>query len=91
MRVTVHYLAQLKRAAGTSAETVDLADGSTVGDLFRSLGASHDATFRRLLLDDDRPAPSLLVFADDEPVGAAAPLHDGASVTILSPMAGGTP
>lgn len=89
MRVTVEYMAQLKRLAGAATETVELADG-TLADLLRTLGDRHGDSFRKLLLGlDGRPQKSLLFFVGDEPADPARPLRDGDRVTILAPMAGG--
>ncbi len=90
MQVTVHYLAQLKRAAGRGTESVDLPAGATLGELFHHLGERHGPAFRDLLLGPDgQPQRSLLLFVGDDPANAARPLRDGDSVTILAPMAGG--
>ena len=87
MLIEVQYLAQIKRALGNSAETVDMPTGATVGDLLRILAARHATT----LLTDDAGAPnrSLLLFLDDRPTDAQQVLTDHSVLTILAPMAGG--
>ena len=92
MRITVHYLAQLKRFAGVSCETIEAADGSALQVLLAELAARHDDAFRSALLDDQgQPRPALLFFLGDDQVRpeTARPLRDGDEVTILTPMAGG--
>lgn len=92
MRVTVEYVAQLKRLAGCAAETVEVAQtGLTVAELLEDLGELHGADFRALLLDADNWAQkSLLIFVGDQPIEHPFHcLHDGDRLTILSPMAGG--
>ncbi len=90
MRVTVHYLAQIKRAAGCGSESVDAALSVSLRDFLRALADRHDAAFRALLVDDaGEPRNSLLFFIGDEHAGLARPLADGDAVTILAPMAGG--
>ncbi|MHC4875137.1 MAG: MoaD/ThiS family protein [Planctomycetota bacterium] len=92
MNVTVEYTAQIKRAAGTARESLDVADGATVADVLRIAAEQHDDSFRRLVLTaDSTPQPTLLIFVADEQVRAesAEPLTDGATVTLLAPISGG--
>lgn len=88
MRVTVQYLAQVRRAVGMAEETFDIPDGS-LADLVRHLASQHpDAA--SLLIVDGEPNRSLLFFVNDNPAEAADPLPNPATVTILAPMAGGS-
>ena len=92
MNVTVEYTAQIKRAAGTARESVDVADGATIADVLQAAAAQHDDAFRRLVLTaDGTPQPTLLVFVADEQVrlDSAEPLTDGTTLTLLSPISGG--
>ncbi len=92
MNVTVEYTAQIKRAAGTARESLDVADGATAADVLRAAAARHDDSFRRLVLTSDgSPQPTLLIFVADEQVRAEStePLADGTTVTLLSPISGG--
>ena len=92
MRIAITYMAQMKAAAGTSSETVELGDGSTLGDLTAHLAAAHGHEFSRLLLTGEGvPRDTILIFAGDEHIewDPARPLRDGEEVTILSPIAGG--
>jgi molybdopterin converting factor small subunit len=90
MHVTVHFLAQLRRAAGCSVERVHLPSELTLADLFACLGDLHGEPFRHLLLGETgRPHPSLLVFIRDQPAEPTTVLREGDEVTILTPMAGG--
>src|SRR5436309_1073979 len=50
MRVTVHYLAQIKRAAGCGSESVEGTKTSCLRDILHTLAERHDAT--ELRLDD---------------------------------------
>ena len=91
MQVTVHYLAQLRRAAGCSTEIATLPDAASLRDLLLiALAERHDAAFRALLLDEsNEPRKSLLFFVGDEHAELNRALRDGDSVSILTPMAGG--
>ena len=90
MRVAVHYLTQLKRALGKSAEEIDAPSGASLTDLLRLLADRHDAAFRAMVVDDaGQPRKSLLFFIGDEHADLARPLADGDIVTILAPMSGG--
>ena len=90
MHVTVHYFAQLRRAAGCTVESVDVAPGCTIAALLGRLGALHGNAVRTLLVGaDGTPHPSLLVFVGEQPAELPQPLREGDQVTILTPMAGG--
>jgi molybdopterin converting factor small subunit len=90
MNVTVHYLAQMKRAAGCASETVELRDAADLQELLVCLAARHAPSLRLLLLDEaSQPRKSLLFFVGEEHAGPAHPLRDGDAVSILAPMAGG--
>ena len=90
MHVTVHYLAQLRRAAGCASERLAVEAGATLADLLARLGEQRGDPFRGLLLDEQsRIQKSLLVFVGEEHADASRPLRDGDCVTILTPMAGG--
>ena len=90
MRVTVHYLAQIKRSAGCPTEIVEAPDGVTLRDLVRNLADRDGAALHALLLDEtEEPHKSLLFFVGEEHAEVSRPLRDGDSVTILTPMSGG--
>ncbi len=90
MRVTVYYMAQIKRAAGCSSEQIDAPDGADLRGVLRSMGERHGDAFRVVLLDDaNEPRKSLLYFVGDEHADPSRPLKDGDAITILAPMAGG--
>ena len=91
MQVTVHYLAQLKRAAGCSAEAATLPAAASLRDLLRTIADRRGGAFRSLVLDDaQEPRPSLLFFVGDEHADLKRLLRDGDSISILTPMAGGS-
>ena len=90
MCVTVHYLAQLKRAARCPTETIETPHGATLREFLRVLADGHDAAFRSLLLDEaNEPRKSLLFFVGEDHAEISRPLCDGDAVTILTPMSGG--
>ena len=90
MQVTVHYLAQLKRAAGVAGETVALAPGCNLTQLVVQLAANHADAFRTMVLDaGGHPQRALLYAVGDAQADLDRVLCDGDIVTILTPMAGG--
>ena len=90
MLVNVQYMAQIKRAAGRSAEQVEAPEAVTLRELLRQVADRHGAAFRSLLLDTaNEPRRSLLFFVGDEHAELSRPLREGDAVTILAPMAGG--
>ena len=90
MHVTVHYLAQLKRAAGVAGETVMIEPGCTLTHLIQHLAQQHGEAFRTMALDDaGQPQRTLLYAIGDEQADLERTLRDGDVVTVLAPMAGG--
>jgi molybdopterin synthase sulfur carrier subunit len=83
VNVTVRYFAAARAAAGVEAETVDVPPGATVDILLKTVrGAQGDALARVLdrcsfLLDE-------VAVRDRD-----AALHDGATLDVLPPFAGG--
>lgn len=92
MRIAVRYLAQLRQAAGSAEEQIDLQSPCALQHMIRQLAGRHGEAFRRLLLGPaDTLQPSILLFVGEEQVRWDTPveLKDGDVVTVLSPMAGG--
>ena len=90
MNITVHYVAQLKRAAGVAREMVVVEGNCMLSDLLLRLGRDRGESFCRLLVTEDgRPQPSLLLFHGNEQARDDRPLRDGDEITALTPMSGG--
>ncbi len=89
MRVTVHYLAQVRRAVGRSEEAFDTVPDGTLADLVRFIAGEHPNAAPLLLAADGQPSRSLLFFVNDVPIAPGDLLPNPATVTILAPMAGG--
>jgi molybdopterin converting factor small subunit len=92
MKVRVNYLAQLKQAAGTSSESIDLDTPCSVQDLVIRLAENHGEPLRSFLLDTGGSLRnSILLIIDETQVHWQTPvqLKDGDVVTFLSPLAGG--
>jgi molybdopterin converting factor small subunit len=92
MQVTIEFAAQLKRAAGTAAETVDVETGRSVQELVAEVAGRHGDPLAGLLLGADGALhPSILLFVSDEQVRWETPrvLCDNDVVTLLSPISGG--
>ncbi len=90
MQVTVHYMAQIKKAVGCSTEPVEMRAGSNLADLLLHVAQMHGGTVRSMLLDESAtPRRSLLYFVGEEHAEPARPLREGDHVTLLAPMAGG--
>jgi molybdopterin converting factor small subunit len=90
VRVTVHYMTQIKQVAGCSSEPVEIRAGSCLADLLLHLAEHHGDAFRGMLLDEAAmPRKSLLFFVGEEHAELTRPLREGDAVTLLAPMAGG--
>jgi molybdopterin synthase sulfur carrier subunit len=83
VNVTVRYFAAARAAAGVDAEPVTVPLGATVDILLKTVRAAHGDELGRVL---DRCS-----FLLDEVAvrDRDRPLHDGATVDVLPPFAGG--
>jgi molybdopterin converting factor small subunit len=92
MTIYVEYTAQLKRAAGTGAETVELAAPATLDTLLAALASRHGEELQRLLFDGQgRRRPSVLIFVGERqaPRNESVELAEHQVVTLVSPISGG--
>jgi molybdopterin converting factor small subunit len=92
MQVHVRYMAQLKPAAGTAAETVEVPPGCGIAGLTAILAERHGDAFRRLVHGSGGELrPCVLFFIGDAQVtiGQAVTLREGDMVTLMTPIAGG--
>lgn len=82
MKIQVRYFAVLRERLGSEGETIELADGATVGDALAALAARHEA-FGAL-----RTRCQTAVNQAMAPSGVT--LRDGDELALIPPMAGGT-
>ncbi len=83
MTVVVRYFAAARAAAGVEEEKVRVEAGATVADLLAAVRAEHGAELSKVL---DRCSYLLDEVAARD---LSAPLHDGATLDVLPPFAGG--
>ncbi len=83
MRVQVRYLGMLKELAGRDGESVEVADGAPLGDLYATLQE------RLPQLVEFRHAIALAV--NYEYSNAETQLRDGDEVALIPPVSGGAP
>lgn len=81
MKVTVHYFAGAKDAAGCANETFEVAQGSTIAQLREALPGARDRL--RAVLNTCRFAQGDDFATEDEP------LRDGETIYVLPPVSGG--
>jgi sulfur-carrier protein len=83
VNVTVRYFAAARAAAGVEVETVTVPSGATVDILLKTVRGAHGDDLARVL---DRCS-----FLLDEVAvrDRDATLHDGATLDVLPPFAGG--
>jgi molybdopterin converting factor small subunit len=92
MKVTVHYMAHLKGAAGIGSEAIECDTNCRTSALVQLVAARHNEALRRLLVDGEgRLQPTILLFVNDRQVayGEDLALKDGDEISFLSPIAGG--
>lgn len=93
MKVNVKFLANIKDAAGTSEDTVDIS-GSTVNDVIDALVAKYGDRFsQEILQPDGNIKPGIKVFLNRSVVDFGAPLpntvNEGDTLDIFPPFYGG--
>jgi molybdopterin converting factor small subunit len=79
----VRYLAQLRNAAGRSAEAVEVEEGCTVAMLAARLAEAHPE------LQPVLSSPTLLTFVGDEQAQPGQILCAGDEIILMTPIAGG--
>lgn len=94
MSVRVDYTGQVRSAAGCEGIELEFSAAATLGELFARLVSEGPPALRpHLVTADGRVQPTLVVVVDGRAVAGAArettPLHDGATVVLLPPVAGG--
>jgi hypothetical protein len=91
MKVTIHFMAQLKNAAGTPFVQLDLADSATLKDVANAAAKHFGAPLSGILIDEKgQPRSGVLAFAGDQQVGWNDAIKGAqAEVTLLSGMSGG--
>ena len=93
MRITIHYMGQVRHAAAASSpQEMDLPGPCSVLECLRLLADRPDGRLRHFLLDEKGQVQrTILLFAGEEHVRDAdkAMLNDGDALTVLSPIAGG--
>jgi molybdopterin synthase catalytic subunit len=82
MELNVLYFAHVRERTGRASETLVCADGATVREVVALLAARYP-TLAALL-------PTTRVAVDGELVGLDAPVHDGAELVLIPPVAGGS-
>jgi len=92
--ITVVLPGALRQYSGGEASIdLQLADGSTLGDLLEALAAVQPALTRRLRDEQGELRRFVNVYVDGEDVrtagGVAAPVPNGAEVLVLPSVAGG--
>ena len=92
MQIHVLYTAQLKDAAGTAGQLIDLPDESTVRCCLTEIGQMHGERIRAMLFGSDGELlPSILLCLGNEQISIdhPAPLSDGDELILLSAISGG--
>jgi molybdopterin converting factor small subunit len=92
VKITVKYFGQLRQVAGVEGEDGECPAETTVQDYLKNVAKRHEATFSRILFDEqDRLRPSVIVAINDAVVGRGRPciLKDNDQVTLLAAIAGG--
>jgi molybdopterin converting factor small subunit len=92
VKVTIRYLAQIRHAAGTSCEPLDVARGDSARQLVAAVARRRGDRFAEALLGADGTLrTSVLLFVGDRQIasGEDVALKDGDEITLLSPIGGG--
>lgn len=84
MKVTVQFHAQARSAVGSTKQSLELPDGSTLAQLLDRLAELHGPELRNMMR-------SSLLFIGDQQARPESPraLRDGDVVTMVSPISGG--
>jgi molybdopterin converting factor small subunit len=86
--VTVRYLSYLKIAAGMKEEMFELSNGTSAGEIIRTLAEEHGGELKDRLISRDGGLK--VVFSiNGEKAGEGAELCEGDVLSVMPPLAGG--
>ena len=95
MKVTVRFFALAREIVGAREQEVELANGSTAGDLLELLASQNGEKFREFLFDEktSEPRSNLQFLVGDKLLadldGLATVLLDDTVFAIIPPVGGG--
>jgi len=89
MKVDVKSFAHLRLALGKSPATIELPDGSTVGDLIDTIIARHGETARTAIWREKDASLKITPVLDGKRLPLDAVLLDGMTVVFMSVLAAG--
>ena len=88
MKITFSYFAQIRKAAGTESETIEVPDGATALAALKYI--DHGKEFHILLFDEsDALRPVILLIVNEDVTPPDQVLSDGSHIQLFSPVAGG--
>lgn len=95
MKLTLEWMCQLRVASGQARQKVECDDGTrlaqAVGLALAALPPDRGRALGALVMHDDALSPSLLIAMNgiQIPVGTDPLLADGATLVLMTPIAGG--
>ena len=93
MKINVVFEAQLREIAGQQELSLLLDGNPTVFQVLQHASVSSPTLRERLLSNEDRVQPGIMIFVNDQPVTSDTAkdqkLQDGDSVLLLPPISGG--
>jgi len=94
MDLQLRFFATFREAVGQKTLEREFEDGSTVGDVLRTLETDYDGLDGQLLDDQGELQPNLNILKNGREVlhmeGPATPMEDGDTLSVFPPVAGGT-
>jgi len=92
MKITFRYTSQLSTAAGTSEETLEFPDETSLVDLLGQVCMKHGPEFSKFVLNEEgTPVRTLVVALDGAQVDLTVnpSVESGSEVYLITPMSGG--
>ncbi len=92
MRITVRYSAQVKAAAKTASQVIEVPEPATVEVVIRQAAAEGSESLSQMLIANNGTLqPTLLLFVGEDCVSDPNQheLIEGDTVVIMSPISGG--
>lgn len=95
MQVSIRYLSIIREITGTREETIEVQEGTTIGELLTTLGKRYGKDFKRMIRSGrDIRGLQIIYFINGQNIktldGLETTLQEDSELVLIPPVAGGS-